>query len=340
MTAGFEVAPPRSPWQRIYGGLLAVRRRRRSACAERLPVPVVSIGNLHWGGGGKTPFTIAVARHLAAAGRKVAILSRGYRRTSRGALVVSRGRGPELDVAAAGDEPFLMAVEAPGVAVVVGERRAEAGRRALELDPAPELLLLDDGFSHVALARDLDLLLFPASDPFARGRLAPSGRLREPLAAAAAAHAVVLTGTRDPDAGRRLAAALAPFGFGGPGFASATVAGAPIDADGRPLTPRTRVLAVAAIARPEGFFASARAAGLDVVGEVARPDHDRYSPSTLAAIERRARETGAVALLATAKDRAKLAGRVALPLGVLPIEARPEPAFWSWLETRLAGGDA
>src|SRR5690606_23307756 len=133
-----------------------------------------------------------------AAGHKVAILSRGYRRTSRGALVVSRGRGPELDVAAAGDEPFLMAVEAPGVAVVVGERRAEAGRRALALDPAPELLLLDDGFSHVALARDLDLLLFPASDPFARGRLAPSGRLREPLAAAAAAHAVVLTGTQDP----------------------------------------------------------------------------------------------------------------------------------------------
>lgn len=104
--------------------------------------------------------------------------------------------------------------------------------------------------------------------------------------------------------------------------------------------PGTRVAAVAAIARPESFFAAARSAGLEVVAEVARPDHDRYSESTIAAIERRARAAGAVALLVTAKDRAKLAGRVALPLAVLPIEARPEPVFWSWFEARLAGGGA
>jgi tetraacyldisaccharide 4'-kinase len=99
------------------------------------------------------------------------------------------------------------------VAVVVGERRAEAARlAAASLAPAPELFLLDDGFSHVALARDLDLLVFPAEDPFAGGRLLPSGRLREPLAAARHAHAVVLTGADadDAGAGRALAAALAP----------------------------------------------------------------------------------------------------------------------------------
>jgi tetraacyldisaccharide 4'-kinase len=339
VTIELEASRPRSPWQRLYGAVLASRRRRLSARAERLPVPVVSIGNLHWGGGGKTPFTIAVARRLAAEGRRVAILSRGYRRASRGALVVSRGVGPEVGVAAAGDEPFLMAIEAAGVAVVVGERRAEAGRLALALDPAPELLLLDDGFSHVALARDVDLLLFPAADPFAGARLAPGGRLREPLAAAAAADAVVLTGAPAGDAagGAALAAALAPFGFAGPGFASATWSGPPAGAGDRPLAPGTRVVAAAAIARPAAFFAAARATGLDLVAEIALPDHDPFAGATVAVLERRARAAGAEALLVTAKDRAKLAGRTALPLAVLPIEARPEPAFWTWLDQRLHG---
>ncbi len=339
MRAVSEPSPPRSPWQRLYGAALAARRRRLRAAADRLPVPVVSIGNLHWGGGGKTPFTLAVARRLAADGRRVAVLSRGYRRASRGALVVSRGQGPEVGVAAAGDEPFLIATEALGVAVVVGERRVEAGRLALALDPAPELLLLDDGFSHAALARDLDLLLFPAADPFAGARLLPSGRLREPLAAAAVADAVILTGVppEDEGAGARLAASLAPFGYSGPGFASSTRAGAPVDSDGRALAPGTRVFAVAAIARPERFFAAARESGLEVVGDEARPDHDAYPSRALDRIERSARAAGAVALLVTSKDRAKLAGRTALPLAVLPIEARPEAAFWSWLGGRLRG---
>lgn len=339
MSGTNATSPPRSPWQRLYGAVLAARRRRLAAAAERLPVPVVSIGNLHWGGGGKTPFTLAVARRLAADGRRVAVLSRGYRRSSRGALVVSRGRGPEVGVAAAGDEPFLIAAEAPGVAVVVAERRIEAGRLALALDPAPELLLLDDGFSHAALARDLDLLLFPAADPFAGSRLLPTGRLREPLAAAAAADAVILTGVPSAaeGAGAQLAASLVPFGFGGPGFASTTLAGAPVDGDGRELAPGTRAFAVAAIARPERFFAAARDSGLEIVGEEARRDHDPYPAGALARIERRAESAGAAALLVTAKDRAKLAGRTRLPLAVLPIEARPEPAFWSWLDQRLRG---
>ncbi len=229
-------APPRSPWQLFYGALLARRRRRARASAERLPVPVVSLGNLHWGGGGKTPFTAAVAGDLAARGLAVAIVSRGYRRTSRGPLVVSLGAGPRVAWSAAGDEPFLLAQALPGVAVAVGEQRVAAARLLLrELPHTPDLFLLDDGFSHVALARDIDLLLFPAADPFAGGRLAPAGRLREPLAAARHADAVVLTGCAASEmatAGAELAAALAPHGFLGPGFASASATGPPRSGSG------------------------------------------------------------------------------------------------------------
>ena len=331
--------PPRSPWQRLYGAVLAARRRRLAGTAVRLDRPVVSVGNLHWGGGGKTPLTLALARHFAAGGRRVTILSRGYRRAGGGPLVVSRGAGPEVGVAAAGDEPFEMAAALPGVGVVVGERRVEAARLALA-SFAVDLFLLDDGFSHAALARDVDLLVFPAADPFAGGRLLPSGRLREPLAAARHAHAAILTGA-DPRAagtGSRLAAALAPFGFAGAGFASATETGPPrlLEAE-VPLAAGTPVAAVAAIARPEPFFAAARASGAAVVAELAFGDHHGYPEADLRAIERRTRAAGAGVVLTTAKDRAKLEGRLELPLAVLPILAQPEPALFDFLERALAG---
>jgi tetraacyldisaccharide 4'-kinase len=328
--------PPRSPWQRLYGTLLARRAERLRARARRLSRPVVSIGNLHWGGSGKTPFVIALASHLRDAGQRVAVLSRGYRRTTRGALVISRGDGPLVAVDEAGDEPYQMAEELAGVAVVVAERRFDAGELALaELAGEVDTFVLDDGFSHVALARDVDCLLFPAADPWARGRLAPGGFLREPLAAAARADAAVSTGAADPADGGALAAALAPFGFRGRGFASVTEALGPYRLDGAELAAGTRVFALAAIAHPERFHAAAERAGLVLVGREGFRDHWHYSELDVRDIERAARRAGAEAVLVTAKDRAKLAGRLALPLAVLPIAARPEAAFWPWLGERL-----
>jgi tetraacyldisaccharide 4'-kinase len=231
--------------------------------------------------------------------------------------------------------------------------------------------VLDDGFSHLALARDLDVLAFPAADPFAGGRLAPAGRLREPLAAAARADAAVLTGLDGVDGaggrsggdgvrparcdgeaveyeeagvGAALAAALAPHGFRGPGFASRLVAAPPRHAPGRPLPAGSRVLLVAGIARPERFFATARrlaagphgdGAGFEVAGELAFPDHHDYPEPSLEAIRRAAVEAGASALLVTAKDRVKLHGRLELALAELPVTAQPEAAFWQWLDGRL-----
>ncbi len=328
--------PARSPWQLLYGAALAARRRRAVRRADRLPRPVVSVGNLHWGGGGKTPFTVALAAGLATRGLQVAILSRGYRRASRGPLLVSRGAGPIVPWRQSGDEPFLMARALAGVAVLVGESRASAGRLALrELDPAPDLFLLDDGFSHVALARDLDLLLFPAADPYGGGRLAPGGRLREPLAAARDAAAVILTAApaEAPESGEALARSLAPYGYRGPGFASTTAVVPPR------LPAGERIIAVAGIARPGPFFASLAAFDLDVAVKLPFPDHHAYPDESIAKIEGAAKRHRASAVVATAKDAVKLEGRLRLPLVALGIEARPEAELWRWLEQRLAALD-
>lgn len=336
--------PPRSPWQLLYGAAHRARRAYWRSRARTLPRPVVSVGNLHWGGAGKTPLTAALACHLRDSGSAVAILSRGYGRSRRPGeppvRVVSTGapgEAPLADPSLAGDEPVLLAAELPGVAVLVAADRHLAGRHALEhLAPPPDLFVLDDGFSHLPLARDLDLLAFPAADPFGGGRLALSGRLREPLASAAAADAVLLTGEAAPGDGEALAAALAGYGFRGAGFAAPARFGAPRTAAGDELADGTRVLLVSGLARPEGFARAVAGLPLEIAGELRFPDHHRYAPASLERIGEAFRRAGAEVVLTTAKDRVKLAGRLDLPLAELPMEARPEPRFWRWLDGRLA----
>jgi tetraacyldisaccharide 4'-kinase len=327
-------APPSSPWQLVYGGVHRLRRRWYGSRAHRLPRPVVSVGNLHWGGSGKTPLVAALAAHLRDRGLAVCILSRGYAGRGRGVRVVSAGAGPLLGPLDAGDEPVLLAGSLPGVAVVVGPDRHQAGLHALgRLAPAPDLFLLDDGFSHLRLRRDLDLVAFPAADPFGGGRLFPSGRLREPLAAVARADAVILTGAPEGDRqGETLAEALRSRGFTGPGFASRTV---PEEPRGAGLPAGARVLLVTAIARPEAFAATVRALGFEIAGELRFPDHHRYPPASLLRITAAWRASGAVAVLTTSKDRVKLHGRLGVPLAELPIRAEPEPAFWRWLDGEI-----
>ncbi|HSN88748.1 MAG TPA: tetraacyldisaccharide 4'-kinase [Thermoanaerobaculia bacterium] len=320
--------PPVSPWQLFYGGAHRLRHRWYQARAKRLPKPVISIGNLHWGGTGKTPLVSAVAANLRDRGLAVCILSRGYASQGKGVRVVSTGEGPLLGPLQAGDEPVLLATELPGVAVVVGPVRYEAGLAALrDLPHPPDLFLLDDGFSHLALHRDLDIVAFPASDPFGGGRLLPGGRLREPLASIARAHAVVLTGARSPEDGRDLAEALRPYGVTGPGFSSFTRPGRPPG----DLPPQARVFLVTAIARPERFVSTVRELGYEIAGELRFPDHHAYPEASLEKIAAAFRSSGAVAVLTTAKDGVKLRGRLEVPLAEVPVRAEPEPGLWDWL---------
>ena len=325
--------PSASPWQLLYGGAHRLRYRWYHSRSRHLPRPVVSVGNLHWGGTGKTPLTAAVAAHLRDRGLAVCILSRGYASRGRGVRVVSTGEGPLLGPLLAGDEPVLLAGELRGVSVVVGPDRFEAGMAALHRLPrTPDLFLLDDGFSHLALRRDLDLVAFPSADPFGGGRLPPGGRLREPLAAIARAHAVLLTNAGSPEDGRALAEALRSYGFTGPGFASFTRPGTPRRIGAGELREGAKVLLVTAIARPEGFAATARTLGFEIAGELRFPDHHAYPAPSLERIGEAFRASGAEAVLTTVKDAVKLLGRLDVPLAELPIRAEPEPAFWEWLD--------
>jgi tetraacyldisaccharide 4'-kinase len=297
----------------------------------------VSVGNLHWGGGGKTPLVAALAKHLSARGLRPAILSRGYGGKGKGVRFVGLGEGPALDPWEAGDEPVLLARCLPNVPVVVGTDRAAAGRAALaRLNPAPGVFLLDDGFSHLRLRRDLDLLVFPDADLFAGGRLLPSGRLREPLDSVRHAHAVLLTGARIAGpSGEDLAEALRPWGFTGAGFTVGTVAQPAKGEDGSTLPEGTPVVALAAIARPESFFAAVDRQGLRAVDRITFHDHYPYREEALREIERRRGRAGAAWVVTTAKDAVKLRGRLEAPLATIDLVAQPEPAFWTWFDARL-----
>ncbi|MEM1202350.1 MAG: tetraacyldisaccharide 4'-kinase [Acidobacteriota bacterium] len=329
---------PRSPWQWVYGQAHRARRRWYQNRAKALPRPVVSVGNLHWGGSGKTPFAAAVAAHLRDAGLAVAILSRGYGSRGEGVRIVSRGQGPLLGPRIAGDEPVHLAGMLPGVSVVVCGDRHRAGVHALErLDPAPQVFVLDDGFSHLRLARDLDILVFPAEDPFAGGKLAPGGRLREPLASTSRADAVVLAGAEvAEEGGLQLARSLRRHGFAGQGFVSRTVADAPRSVGpGGEVDPGGSVLVVCAIARPERFFVSVRRAGLDIADHLTFADHHRYPEASLAKITAAFQATGAAAVVTTGKDAVKLRGRLDIPVIEIPVRARLESGFEHWLDERL-----
>ncbi len=356
---GEPVSPRRSPWQRFYGWAHRRRRRYWAARAEGLGRPTVSVGNLHWGGSGKTPTVIAIARGLAGRGLRVAVLSRGYRRRGRQPLIVSLGEGPLAPVEQAGDEPVMIAEQTPGAVVVVGADRRAAAALALERAPDIGVFLLDDGFSHVQVRRDVEVLTFPAVDPFAGGLLLPGGRLREPLQNVRLADAVVLTGLEAGDEPPEdFEPTLRRHGFKGPVFTSTLRAerivvespGGPHrgrePAQGARRTetnrasgdPPARPLLVTGVARPERVARTAAAAGLECVDHLRFPDHHGYPPRSLRAIEAACARHGSDAVVVTSKDAAKLRGRLpegAPPLLELRVEARIDPGFLPWLTRRL-----
>ena len=181
---------------------LAVRARivayeRGLLKTYRLSAPVISVGNLTVGGTGKTPCVAFIARTLRDAGHRVAILSRGYKRETRGRVEVSTEKEILCSPRESGDEPYLLAQSCPGVRVVVDEDRYAAGQW-LEGQSPISVFLLDDAFQHLRLARDLNLLLVDASEALAAAKMVPFGRLREPLAGLRRADAVIFTRSDHP----------------------------------------------------------------------------------------------------------------------------------------------
>jgi len=298
---------------------------RHPQSRRSLERPVISVGNLSVGGSGKTPVVAALARLLIEMGQRPAILSRGYarRRTHDGVVVVSDGTRVLEPVEHSGDEPQMLARALPRVPVLVCADRYLAGRLA-EKQFDCTVMLLDDGFQHLVLGRNVDVLVMPASD--LDEAVLPSGRLREPLDAASSADCVLVPGSDDDVT--RVAATFDRM----PVFRVTNHYG-PLQGHDASAQSGTRVVAVAGIARPERFFSALRGQGYDLVREVRFPDHHWYSAGDLDRIRAIAKETGADRVVTTEKD----AVRVGAGWAVLPMTAVIEPAarFSSWLRERL-----
>ena len=252
---------------------------------RRLARPVISVGNLSAGGTGKTPFTIALARILTAQGCAVDILSRGYGRSAKDAAPVN----PFGSFQDFGDEPLLIARET-GLPVYVASQRWQAGRLAESTAPYPGIHLLDDGFQHRQLHRDLDIVLINSED--LADSLLPAGNLREPLSTLSRANILAIPENDEP-----ATAKLAPFGK-------------PIWRFRREITvPAIHGPAVAfcGIARPAQFFLGLEAAGVEVAEQRIFPDHHTFSAADVALLRHLVLKSGASALVTTAKDRVRLA---------------------------------
>ena len=324
------------------GRLRASFYRRGWLHSSRLHRPVVSVGGLSVGGAGKTPATALVAALLRDAGYRPAILSRGYRRSGREPLLVSAGDGPLLDAARAGDEPYWLASVLPDVAVAVATLRRDAARVVAACGDC-DVFVLDDGFQHLQLQRDADLLMVNPEAPFWDDRPMPGGRLREHPAAAARADAYLrVDGSDDaapcPQLANRPCFALrrqAVVGWpAGAAFPPATTTGAAAPA-WRP--PAGAAYAFAGIARPARFFDDVAAHGIDLRGVQTFADHHRFDGNELEAVAAAARDAGAAALLTTEKDAVRLPGRLPdMPIWVwgYRLEAIDPQAFIDWLRTQ------
>ena len=322
----------------LYGRVTELRRSwygARPYRVRQLDRPVISVGNVVVGGSGKTPVVAAIAKLLAAAGERPAILSRGYGRLepADGVVVVSDGERLRASAGQAGDEPYMLAQALRGVPVFVCPDRYLAGRLA-ECRFGCTVHLLDDGFQHVQLGRDVDLVVVERSH--LDERLLPFGPLREPITAARVADALLVAGSDDDRNAIAATIGVETVFQLVPRYRAPRVLGA---ADGNELAlSGRRVVAVAGIARPQRFVAALRDMGCDVVRQMMFRDHHWFSSRDTDAIGRAAVESGADVIMTTEKDAVRLNSVGTLVWGVLPLELVIEPPdrFSAWLAGRLA----
>lgn len=317
---------------RALVGLRALAYGRGWMRRKEVSVPVISVGNICLGGTGKTPLVEVIARTLAEGRKRVAILTRGYKGSFPGeALVVSDGGHLLAGPAEAGDEAFLLARQLPSVAVIVGRDRFLSGSLAIRQLGA-DLLVLDDAFQHLALQRNLDIVLIDASEPFGYGHLFPRGLLREPLEALLRADVLVIVREDKQDAVEEVKKVLPRYNPRAPIFIG----------ERRPLfwvempgeTRRgleelrgKRCVAFSGIANPSSFLSRLSSLEVEVARSLPFPDHHPYSARELQQVAREARAGDAHALLTTEKDA------VRIPADFFP---SPLPLLYLRIEMRLA----
>ncbi len=302
------------------GGLYGVVMRARRALylsgrflVHDLGVPVISVGNLTAGGTGKTPLVEWIANELAQMDRRVCVLTRGYGRSSSSTrVIVSDGNEILADANRAGDEPRLLAERLKGEAAVICDAdRVSAAHWAVE-NFKSDVFVLDDGFQHLRIARNLNILTIDATNPWGNGRMLPAGILREPLAELTRADCIVIT-RADFDSAAQLQREIAAKTKDCPVFCSQMRLTGLRPIQGEPRSSVTAeeikaspVAAFCGIGNPESFFALLRRDGHQLVQTTAFRDHHSYTQNDLDRVARESVMRGAQALLTTAKDEVKL----------------------------------
>ena len=339
----FLLARPLAP---LYGLIMTIRAflyRRGLLKTERLKVPVVSVGNLSMGGTGKTPLVMCVVRHLLERGRRPAIVSRGYGGKARGRVnVVSDGHGIQLTPVMAGDEPWLLAAAFPQVPVVTGARRVEVGRFVLQ-NTETDVIVLDDGFQHLALHRDFDLVLFSVKAPLVDARIFPAGLLREPISALRRAHAFIITGVdnrteRQGHAFKRFLHEHAPQApvFFGEYLPVCVLAGGRNEIYPTEKAKRLKLCGFCGIGNPGAFRDTLAKEGYQMCGFKAFVDHHPYTGKDVEGLVAWARASKAQALITTEKDFVKLKPFLGdFPILALKVELFMEESFDLFLADRL-----
>jgi tetraacyldisaccharide 4'-kinase len=314
----------RDPWDALFLPLswlygLGVRLgewslERGVRTVGRLPRPVISVGNITVGGTGKTPLVILLAEMLRDAGHRVAILSRGYaRRGGPSCRMISDGKRIISRPEQAGDEPFMMARRLPGVSVWVGPHRHQVGSTAWARS-RPTLFILDDGFQHRCLHRDLDVVVLRVPRPWGNGRLLPAGPLRERPGALARAHLLVLNqggGLPDEEALREIRATASPAPVVRSRY-RATRLWRIQDGGAQPLEAlQGKIVAlVCGIGHPRGFQEVVEGLGARVLRSLFFPDHYWYTFKDIEGLKGILPEVDA--LVTTEKDAWKLRAAGAL----------------------------
>lgn len=291
--------------------------------AKRLPVPVISVGNLTIGGTGKTPVVMTIASRLKNRGLRVAVISRGYgRKGEETVLCVSSGDGPQLGVEEAGDEPYLLAKKLRGIGVWVGRERFQVAIAALTRD-RHDVIVLDDGFQHRTLFRDLDIVVARTSTPWNRVDLIPKGSMREPIGSLKRAHVLVLN-WRERPSDRLLWRCFYPHlvflkGRLKPKGIKRVLDDDPVDLEE---VRGCNIAAFCGVGEPRSFKETLEEMGLKVKRFLPFPDHHWYTPKDLGLIREAARAVDYV--VTTEKDGCKLRDADLDPKKLLAVEVEME----------------
>jgi tetraacyldisaccharide 4'-kinase len=332
---------PLWPFSLLYGAAARLRAWCYSLgiCRQRrLNGIVISVGNLTVGGTGKTPMVIFIAQRLASEGKRVAVLTRGYRGKPLAAQTTADESQP---IASSSDEVAVMQAHlGPQIPIGAGADRFAEGRK-LEQEGI-DYFVLDDGFQHLQLARDLDVLLIDAMNPFGGGFLLPAGRLREPLSAMRRADLIVITRSDRAPA----LESIVRRHTSAPIFYAQTELKGAFRLEPRSLVPDVsdhfpkRPFAFCGIGNSSAFFADLRRWGIDFTGQMDFPDHHVYSREDMQRLERLAKAAGAESLVCTLKDFANFGSLrfTELPVYLIRIElcVTHEDDFWKALQTIIA----